>query len=143
MKPAQTIRMFGRRCGVKKPDYRHRLLLRARRKRPRRGAGEEREQLAPPKLEHVPPPTIRLRKVSYRCKTARRRSSAGSNLPRNRGQVPDPDLNCSESPAIRARPLPYRRLADEGRNGAGDRPLLSTKEKARAANARAILIATG
>src|SRR5262249_49700292 len=46
-KCAQTIRHRVRRSGVKKPDHRHRRLLRPRRERPRRRPAEQRYELAP------------------------------------------------------------------------------------------------
>ena len=51
---AQTFRVPVRRRRVKKPDHRHRRLLRARRERPRRRrAAEQRDELAPSSFDHL------------------------------------------------------------------------------------------
>src|SRR5262249_61314929 len=46
--PAHALRERVRRCGVEKPDHRHRRLLRPRRERQRRRAAEQRDELAAP-----------------------------------------------------------------------------------------------
>ena len=53
---AQAVRDHVRRSGFEKSDHRHRRLLRARRARPcRRCAAEQRDELAPPDVEHEAP----------------------------------------------------------------------------------------
>src|SRR4029450_7146298 len=47
-KSAHTVRDRVRRLAVEESDYRHRRLLRPRRKRPRRRAPEKRDELAAP-----------------------------------------------------------------------------------------------
>jgi hypothetical protein len=48
---AQTISERVKRCGVEKPNHWHGRLLRVRRKRPRRRAAEQREEVAPVVIE--------------------------------------------------------------------------------------------
>jgi hypothetical protein len=52
-KCAQTVRQFVRRSLIEEPDHRHRLLLRARRNRPRHRAAKKRNEIAPPQAGHA------------------------------------------------------------------------------------------
>ena len=52
------------RCAPEEPDHRHRRLLRARRKRPHRGAAKQRDELAP---SHAVPPLWRTDSVCRCC----------------------------------------------------------------------------
>src|SRR5262249_13127972 len=105
--PLEKIYVDGRVAGLNADisEAQHLWLLRACRKRPRRGgACEQRYERAAAQLAHVFPPAMRRRKAPYRRKTAP--AVFGTlRLPRNRGQVPDLDLNCYE-PAAVARPFP-------------------------------------
>src|SRR5215475_7089839 len=59
-KRAQTVRHPVRRSGLEIPDHRHRRLLRPRRERPRRRrAAEQRDELAPCRVDHGLPPGTR------------------------------------------------------------------------------------
>jgi len=51
-KGSDHTRGFAGRSAAEKADHWHRRLLRARRKRPRSRAAEQRDELAPPHAEH-------------------------------------------------------------------------------------------
>ena len=73
-----------RRPAVKKPDHRHRRLLRPRRERPRhRRAAEQRYELPPPHAEHGAP-SHGCRRRSYQLGTAGRRRFDASGACRGR-----------------------------------------------------------